>query len=75
MKTIYCIALEGGSVGGVEWRSKKGDRDAVIGTFGFEQEIPFEIEVEDDATREEITDAVDEAYWNKTYECLISKGG
>lgn len=67
MKTVYCIALEGNAITGSEWRPTKEERDALLGTLGAEEEICFELEVPNRASRAQITDLVDEAAWLQTY--------
>lgn len=68
MKTVYCIALEGNAVTGVDWYDTDEAREKAKAKTGAEQEIYFTLEVPDEASDDEITDLVDDAAWNKTYE-------
>lgn len=67
VKTIYCIALEGNQVTGVNWYHSAGSRDEMLGATGAEIEITFEMTVPVTANADEITDLADQAAWNKTY--------
>lgn len=67
MQTIYAVALEDDSVGGVEWRFNRVDRDNLLVTgvpgYGLNQLVPFEFEIEVGATNDEITARADELMW------------
>lgn len=66
--TIHCIALDGdGAQTGVDWYWLHEVRERKLGFTGAEIEAPFELQVPAGATYEEITQAADEAAWNKTY--------
>lgn len=68
-QVIYAISLEDASVGGVEWRYKRADRDELLrtGVAGYEldQLVPFELRVPVGIRNEVITRLVDEAVWCK----------
>lgn len=67
MQTIYAVSIEDPSVGGVEWRYSKDERDALLrdGIPGYttEQLAPFDFQIAADATHEQITDLADELMW------------
>lgn len=66
-KKIYCLALEGEAITGVDWYADRSNRDSAIGTTGAEMEIQFDIQVLKTAAPSEITAAAEDAAWHKTY--------
>ena len=64
---IYCIALEGGAIGGVNWYYRKEDRDAALGKTGARIEVEFSMTVPDGSEHDEIDSLADDFYWNKLY--------
>lgn len=69
-KTVFCMALDGEGVTGVNWYAMKSDRDQALSTTGATEEIAFEIQVPLNLTGEQITKLVDEAAWDKSYLAL-----
>lgn len=67
VRTVFCIALDGNANTGSNWYDKEMDRDAATGTTGATEEIVFNLEVPALASTEEITKAVDDAAWTKSY--------
>lgn len=67
VKTVYCIALEGDQVTGVNWYYSDNTRDDCLGSTGAELEVPFNLIVPVGASSDEITDLADQAGWNKSY--------
>jgi len=70
MVRIYCIDLSpvrtDGLVGGSDWFWVEADRDARLAEYGYDG-TPFDLEVPDWLTDEEITTRVDDAAWAKVY--------
>jgi hypothetical protein len=66
-KTIFCIALEGDGVTGVDWFAMECDRKKALGNTGATEEVPFEIQVPLNLTDKQITALADDAAWTKSY--------
>ncbi len=67
LQTIYAISLEDESVGGVNWYFSKQKRDQALlhGIDGYttDQLVPFEFQIPEGATHDEITDMADTLMW------------
>lgn len=65
---IYCIALEGEGPTGVNWYYNRTKRDLALGTTGADEEVAFEVRVDDNATYDQITKEADDAAWEKDWD-------
>lgn len=70
MAKVFCIAIEGETIGGSEWRRTAAARDHALAELTTATKcvcIPFEMDVPDNATPDEITELVDDTMWTKNY--------
>lgn len=62
-RTVYCLAIEGEAVGGVDWFYAQADRDHAAEDRT--EDEPFDLVVPGTATREQITALADDAAWRR----------
>lgn len=65
IQTVYCIVLEGGAVGGVDWFF---DADMRTTKHYDSNDVWFDLDVPKDASKADITKLADDAMWAKSYQ-------
>ncbi|MBB5546583.1 hypothetical protein A8H39_01975 [Paraburkholderia fungorum] len=64
-QTVYCVAVEGGAVGGVDWyrdASRRAEKHRG------EKDVWFDLDVPENSSKDEITALADHAAWGKWYD-------
>jgi hypothetical protein len=64
-QTVYCVALEGETAGGVDWYRDAASRSAKRHDA---TDVCFDLDVPQGASRDEITALADQAAWGKWYD-------